>query len=63
MKTLNLKIQNKIKSDEILVQGRVPTQLKEACEAKFEKDKAKGQKVNWKILMTAACESYLKGGK
>jgi hypothetical protein len=51
--------------DEVLVQARVPVSVKQACEAKFKADKAEGKKVNWKILIQAACDGYLKqrGGR
>lgn len=63
MKALNVSIPKQ--ENEILVQARVPVSLKEACEQKFREDKLGGKKVNWKILLNAACEGYLKqrGGR
>lgn len=61
MKALKLEIPNQ--DEEVLAQGRVPKELKELVEGQFLKDRELGEKMNWKKLITMACESYLKQRK
>lgn len=49
--------------EEVLVQARIPKDLRDMVDEKLNYERRAGKKANWKTFLIAACEMYLQSGR